>query len=61
MHHNTWQSNGLRVDVNASAGPPVSTCDYYAFWTDKGCRTWSLGNTKSRRKPRRWCCDISWV
>lgn len=44
MMHNTWQTNGLNATVSSGApARPKSKCDHYAFWTDHGCRTWSLG------------------
>ena len=42
MFHETWQPHGLAVNITAGGEPAQSDCDYYAFWTDKGCRTWSL-------------------
>ena len=39
MYHNTWETNGLKVTIGA---PPAVTskCMAYAFFGDKGCRTW---------------------
>ena len=45
MHHNTWQSNGLSVTVNTSQNRRPQ-CDYYSYFSDQGCRTWSLGDKK---------------
>jgi hypothetical protein len=46
MFHDTWQPNALAVNITTAGGgnPPRSDCNYYAFFTDKGCRTWSLGS-----------------
>jgi hypothetical protein len=42
MFHETWQKNGLTANITAGGEPNQSDCNYYAYWTDKGCRTWSL-------------------
>lgn len=42
MFHETWQPNALAVNVTAGGNPVRSNCDYYAYFSDKGCRTWSL-------------------
>eukprot|EP01047_Picozoa_sp_COSAG01_P016549 COSAG01_NODE_852_length_13108_cov_7.167423_5_plen_218_part_00 len=41
MTKTTWAANGLQVTVGNNNSAPASTCDYYAFFGDRGCRTWS--------------------
>eukprot|EP00729_Bicosta_minor_P005274 gene5274-28010_t len=39
MFTDTWQPNGLNVTVTG-AGGHSNACEYYAFFSDHGCRTW---------------------
>ena len=46
MFTDTWQGNGLNVTVDLGKPPAAnqSSCNYYAYFSDKGCRTYSLGD-----------------
>jgi hypothetical protein len=40
MFADTWQPNALNVTVTPAGGGGGTRCGYYAFFSDKGCRTW---------------------
>lgn len=45
MYTSTWQPHGLNVTI---AGPGGSeACRYYAYFADKGCRTWGATCTEA--------------